>query len=138
MTRLNETHMDASMAGLLMALTGGNPGAMTVLMEAMAREPLCLLTVDSKGLYDDSIWELYKDVCGEDIDRFLYHLGVELPDQETGQLAVTGPWSGGIGDDWRKARTHGPENLRAGGSRRFWALADPPADRHYAYPVKVT
>lgn len=135
MARLGEEDLNISMAALMAKLAGGNPGATNVLLQAMAKEPLSFLTVDSKGLYDSEIWLLYSDVCGEDIDRFLYHLGVELPDQETGGLSVTGPWSSGLGDEWWKARTHGAENLRAGGLRRFWALENPPTERDYAYPI---
>lgn len=63
-------------------LSGGNPGALRVLIEANNHagdiDPDAMmggmgvwLALDSFGIYGSEIWMLYKDVCGEYLPRFL-------------------------------------------------------------------
>lgn len=118
---------------LYMALSEGNPGALNVLMQLEQKfGAMALITVDSKALYGSRIWMLYKDVCGEDIERFDYHLCMELPNQETGRFSITGPYSTKLTEEDRQvfweARKHGKPNS-------FWALENPPQNRNYKFPL---
>ncbi len=119
---------------MIIALCGDNPGAMSVLAQWLESSGLMgvieMFTLDTKRLYDHRIWELYKDVCGEDIERFRYHVLTELPNQETGKLSVTGPYSPGFGNEefWEKRRFGTPNS--------FWALEHPPTEPDYEYPIK--
>ena len=124
--------MDMSLFDVVFALSEGNPGALNVLMRYAQSTPLgilALLTFDTKRLYGARIWDLYSDICGQDIDRFAYHLQVELPNQETGRLSVSGPFSPAMDDSefWEKRR--------AGKPGSFWALETPPTSQYYDYPI---
>ena len=70
---LNDTVQDT-----LIKLSEGNPGALSVCMQIMAKgsqiDPdafggglLMLLSLDDLGIYGSRIWMLYKDVCGTDL-----------------------------------------------------------------------
>ena len=77
-------------------LSGGNPGALRVCLElysidqkidkdsALQGIDSCLL-LDRYWIYDADIWMLYKDVCGEDIEKTIIvlkacQLGFIVPD----------------------------------------------------------
>lgn len=73
MTRL-QLFMDIPQA--IIALSEGNPGAITVLSQAVSQVSQIdpdnilgalgfLLQLDSAGIYGSDIWVLYKRVCGE-------------------------------------------------------------------------
>jgi hypothetical protein len=66
----------------LMKLSGGNPGALTVMLQILEHaeriDPdrfggaaLVLLHLDELGIHGPKIWMLYKDVCGESISRMM-------------------------------------------------------------------
>ncbi len=123
--------MQISFLEMVTILSGGIPGAVRVLVEwfnTSPTAPLEMLVLDSKRLYDHRIWELYK-LCGCDIERFKYHVQVELPNQETGELSVTGPHTPDLGDKdfWEKRRFGEPGS--------FWALETPPSCSDYEYPI---
>lgn len=61
-------------------MSGGNPGALRVVMELMTEEADIdpdsalgalgsILSLDQMGIYGSEIWMLYKDVCGCDITK---------------------------------------------------------------------
>lgn len=67
---------------MIMKMSGGNPGAVTVLAECLKRgadiDPDdfmgglgAILGMDSHGIYEHRIWMLYKDVCGQDLKLML-------------------------------------------------------------------
>jgi hypothetical protein len=67
---------------MVMKLSEGNPGALTVCMEAFQNvaeiDPIGalgglapMLSMDTLGIYGSRIWMLYKDVCGERLPYFL-------------------------------------------------------------------
>ena len=117
---------------LVFALCGGNSGALRVLAEWFHSSPMAvieMLSLDTKRLYDNRIWELY-ELCGQDIERFKYHVLTELPNQETGELSVSGPHSPDFDDKefWQKRRSGQPGS--------FWALENPPSEANYEYPIK--
>ena len=61
-----------SMMDMLMVMSEGNPGALTVLMN-MLSDPtglLKILSLDSLGIRGPKIWMLYKDCSGENMDKF--------------------------------------------------------------------
>lgn len=57
---------------VLYAMSGGNPGAATVVVslrtgaEALSDNTL-VRQLDELGIYESRIWQLYKDVCSEDL-----------------------------------------------------------------------
>jgi hypothetical protein len=65
----------------VMKLAEGNPGALTVLSRVLREgaeidpdagfgQPIfIILNFDSIGLYGPLVWQLYKDVCGERLDK---------------------------------------------------------------------
>jgi hypothetical protein len=59
----------------MMKMSEGNPGALTVLMQIVDRDPalgmLQILNLDDMNMRGCQIWVGYKDHCGEDIDRFI-------------------------------------------------------------------
>lgn len=125
--------IDMTVPEILYTLSEGNPGALTVLMDWMQSSDIALfqvLTLDSKKLYGSRIWELYKDICGEDLDRFKYHVLTELPNQETGILSVSGTYSPDFDDSefWERRRFGTPNS--------FWALEHPPVSADYEFPIK--
>lgn len=120
---------------IMVALSEGDPGASRALSElfgAGGEGFLDVLNCDSKRLYGSRIWMLYKEVCDENIERFRYHLQVELPNQETGKLNITGPHAPPFGADnsafWA-ARAFGEPGS-------FWALQNPPG-RGYRFPLAM-
>lgn len=67
---------------IMVKLSEGNPGAVTVLMQMFAEggkiDPQCafgglggMIGLDTHGIYGSRIWMLFKDVCGENITKTL-------------------------------------------------------------------
>lgn len=67
---------------MIMKMTGGNPGAITVLAEVLQKNPYIdpddfmgglgpILGMDSHGIYEHRIWMLYKDVCNQNLLNML-------------------------------------------------------------------
>lgn len=65
---------------MVMAMSEGNPGAVRVMMELYESEPTIdpdscwkglggWFGLDSLDIYGSKIWMLYKDVCGQDIEK---------------------------------------------------------------------
>lgn len=72
--------------------------------------------LDAKGWSGLEVWELFL-ACGQNLERFRYHVTTELPDRDTGKLTlVSGKYAPEPGDRefWRK-RAYG----RPGS---YWAL----------------
>lgn len=74
---LNDSGMD-----IIIKMSDGNPGAMTVLMRMMKEgggiDPQgfagglgAILGLDTHGIYGSKIWMLYKDVCKENLESTL-------------------------------------------------------------------
>lgn len=79
---------------ILLKMSGGNPGAITVCMELLSKgekvDPdaslggfSSLLLLDTLGIYEGRIWGLYKDVCGCHIGKMI----AVLRAKQLGQLA---------------------------------------------------
>jgi hypothetical protein len=77
MTRID---LSDSILSTITKLSEGNPGAMTVCMQLSTKEKDIdkdsaiqglgsLLSLDTYEIYGADIWMLYKDVCGEDIEK---------------------------------------------------------------------
>ena len=49
----------------------GNPGALRVLMELNAKEPLVFLGLDDMNIRGWQVWVGYKDYCKCDLDLFI-------------------------------------------------------------------
>lgn len=83
----------------------------------------------AKGWSGLEVWELFL-ACGQNLERFRYHVTTELPDRDTGKLTlVSGKYAPEPGDRefWRK-RAYG----RPGS---YWALKNPPIKVDYEYPI---
>lgn len=78
----NERLLDlkASPKEMIKALVGGNPGALSVCCELFELTPRVdpdallkgtgtLMGLDSENIWEERIWMLYKDVCGEDLRK---------------------------------------------------------------------
>ena len=82
--------LDMTAGDAIMAIAGGNPGALNVCVMIMqdggaidpdsALGPAgAILSLDQHGVYESRIWMLYKDVCGQDLVKTLACLrGVQL------------------------------------------------------------
>lgn len=71
-----------SMIDVIKKMAGGNIGALRVLMEIIEKSPIidpqgamgglgAILSLDTENIYEERIWMLYKDVCGENITKML-------------------------------------------------------------------
>jgi hypothetical protein len=119
-------------------LSEGNPGALRVLMELMNSGPsgfLEVLGLDSRHLYGHHIWQVYKDVCGEDLARFRYHIQMELPCQICGSVAITGPYAAGLGFGEESRKFFAARKFWKPGS--YWGLENPPDNPNYRYPLTL-
>jgi hypothetical protein len=122
--------LDMSNIDMLMAMSEENPGALTVLLKLLNGEDgfFKILLLDSKKLYGSDIWVLYKDICGENLNRFIYHIDMELPDQDTGELGIMGPYSIDTDKEFWDLREFGKP-------KSFWALENPPTNAYYTFPI---
>lgn len=67
---------------MIIDLSEGNPGAITVLMKVMVARPDLLLYMYENGPRGSDIWVLYKDECDEDIYLFMDMLSVRAEIEE--------------------------------------------------------
>ena len=131
---LRVTHLNMPVDYIMLKLSDGHPGAVKVISEIMSHEFgfMQVLLLDTKHLYGNRIWELYSNVCGGDLERFKYHLDIELPCQVCGELAITGPYAARLRGEDYDAFLQARRDKKPGS---FWALKDPPKDPNYAYPL---
>ncbi len=126
-----------SVSEMIYKISEGDRVAMDLLQKLMDNgEFFLVLLFDSKHLYGTRITQLYKEICGEDMERFLYHVQMELPDQGTGKLSITGPYCSQIGfgeesNAYFVARKYGKPGS-------FWALENPPTDPFFQYPIRIS
>lgn len=77
---MSRLKIDMNTNDMLFALSEGNPGAITVMMDSVrenrdidpdnwAGELGMILNLDMCEVYGSRIWRLYKDVCGERLPR---------------------------------------------------------------------
>jgi hypothetical protein len=119
---------------VILALAGGNPGAMILLAQLMQRGGLMtLLHVDVVHLYEHHISEVYQDVCGCDFDRFFYHINMELPCQICGELIIPNHLAANMSKKEKRVHLLFRQNGRPSS---YWALEDPPTTPEYEYPIK--
>lgn len=85
--------------------------------------------LDAKGWSGLEVWELFL-ACGQNLERFRYHVTTELPDRDTGKLTlVSGKYAPEPGDRefWCKRAFGRPGS--------YWALKNPPIKADYEYPI---
>ena len=83
----------------------------------------------AKGWSGLEVCELFL-ACGQNLERFRYHVTTELPDRNTGKLTlVSGKYAPEPGDRefWRKRAFGRPGS--------YWALKNPPIKVDYEYPI---
>lgn len=63
---------DMNMMDMMMVMSEGNPGALTVLMQMMQdfNGILNILLLDSLNIRGSKIWGLYSDCCGKNVGKF--------------------------------------------------------------------
>ena len=99
-----------SVEDVLIAMSGGNPGALTVCMDLMKSTPQvdpgnmlgglgAIMSLDTLRIYEERIWMLYKDVCGEDIGKV---------------IALLRAWQLGIAPVSKESLAHAIDNYGAG------------------------
>lgn len=88
MTKFNGTESTMEM---LVAMAEGNPGAATVLAQTINHKwknnipgLLVVLHLDDLEIYGSDIWVLYKNCCGEDLDK----MGDVIHASVTGKLSA--------------------------------------------------
>lgn len=118
----------------LSKLTDGHAGSLAVLRRLVQIDKIeVILIMDVKHLYGEKIWDLYSEICGQDIDRFIYHVSMELPCQICGRFGIMGisrmPEITEEILDHLRFRTFGKPGS-------FWALENPPQKSNYEYPIK--
>lgn len=74
--------LEDNLMTIIMKMSGGNPGAVTALVELYQRADAIdpdnalgglgqLLMLDTFGIYEENIWMLYKDLCGGDPSKVI-------------------------------------------------------------------
>lgn len=87
--------LDMSIEDVIMAMGGGNPGALTACMELLSRgeemdpDAFCgglnnLLMLDMLGIYEERIYMLWNDVCKRDVGSMIAVLRAHQLDQLAG------------------------------------------------------
>lgn len=76
--------------GMILKMAGGNPGAMTVIVQLLEKGEAIdpdaafgslaqVLALDTHGIYEEKIWMFYKDICNQDIGMMIGLLrGIQL------------------------------------------------------------
>jgi len=120
---MSRLKLEMSINDALFAMSDGNPGAISVLMESIGRnqqidpdsglgELGLVLNLDHLEVYGPRIWMLYKDLCGEDLPRTTavvraVQLGI-LP-RETLDEAIDGKTTIDIEDIVKRVQTELPD-----------------------------
>lgn len=134
---------DMTVMDALMLLIEGSYGATKVMgpvMGSLGADAGGFLTVmDKKRLYGHAIAGLFA-LCGgdtdnvDDIERFKYHVCVELPNQQTGEIGIYGPYFEDLDVETEAGREFFlRRQFWKPGS--FWGLEYPPTERNYEFPI---
>ena len=119
----------------LSKLTDGHAGSLAVLRRLVQIDKIeVIFVMDFKHLYGKKIWELYSSICGQDIDRLIYHVNMELPCQICGRFGIMGI------DQPPEITEEILNHIRFrtfGKPGSFWALENPPQKPNYEYPIKI-
>lgn len=74
MTERKKLNATGTMMDVLMEMSEGNPGAISVLAQLLEGNPMdgftSILALDDMNMRGSQIWVGYKDYCGQDIDKF--------------------------------------------------------------------
>lgn len=132
------TTMDAAM--LLIEGSYAATKALAPVLGSLGPDAGGFLTVmDKKRLYGGDIARVFA-LCGgdtlsrEDIERFKYHVCVELPNQQTGDIVIYGPYFQDLDVETEAGRDFFlRRQFWVPGS--FWGLEHPPTERNYEFPI---
>lgn len=121
----------------LAELAEGDFKSLALLQRLLPKNLQIIELICLKHLRGSRVWELYEEICGRQMDRFIYHVMLELPCQCCGRfnfIPVEYATSMGFSEASAKshwlARQHGKPNS-------FWALEDPPTERNYQFPIII-
>jgi hypothetical protein len=122
---------------ILEKLAEGDPKSLAILRRLFARDRTAVSMIMAKGLTGSRIWDLYEAICGKSLERFIYHVNLELPCQCCGRLYL-------MPCDYAQAAgltREGVENhlrMRQNGKpNSFWAFEGPPSEKDYEYPIVI-
>jgi hypothetical protein len=134
--RLNDSHNLAECAALLTDGVYAVVKLMGTLLQGLDAQQAGELVVimDLKRLYGIRILELFR-MCNSDIERFRYHVYVELPNQETGEVDVVYALPYFTVDPTTKEGQAFFERRQFGRPNEFWGLVHPPTQMEYRYPI---
>lgn len=118
-------------------LAEGDPKSLAIIRRLIARDRMVIAAIIAKGLRGSRIWELYETICGRNMDRFMYHIYLELPNQSSGRLELMpADFADNIGLTREGVENH--FRVRQNGKpNSFWAFEDPPSEKDYEYPITV-
>lgn len=81
MSRKVRIHLDDSLASIILKMSDGNPGCISVLTALLHDKKTdpdnalggigVILNLDSYGIYGTDIWGLYSDICDKDIVKMI-------------------------------------------------------------------
>jgi hypothetical protein len=118
-------------------LAEGDSKSLAIIKRLLIRNRTAVAVIIAKELRGSRIWELYETICGRNMDRFLYHIFLELPNQSSGRLRlIPADYADNIGltregvENHFRARQNGKPNS-------FWAFEDPPTEKDYEYPIVI-
>lgn len=96
MKNINRVTLDTSVTDAIVAMSGGNPGALTVLMQLMSTELglIGMCHLDDREIYGSDIWVAWKDICKEDMNLFVATIRDRSNDLEDKIEAIQHPNSG--------------------------------------------
>ncbi len=107
-------------------LADGDLKSLAILRRLLARNRSAVSMLIAKGLKGSRIWELYETICGRDMDRFIYHIILELPCQCSGTLyMIPADYAKEIGLTRESVENHF-RFRQYGEPNSFWALEEPP------------
>lgn len=70
---MEKINLDMSFMEMIMVMGEGNPGAITVLANMMKDDPIMgplrILHLDHYEIRGSKLWMLYKDCCGQDLEK---------------------------------------------------------------------
>ena len=71
---MEKLNMDMPLMDMMVVMSEGNPGAATVLVQIMNEDPIVgivrIMELDELDIRGHKIWGLYKDCCGQNMDKF--------------------------------------------------------------------
>ena len=109
--------IDMSVVDVMMLMSEGNPGAISVMAEILKKDPanglMYILDLDDMNIRGTQIWVGYKDYCNQNLDEFMKCVG----DRDHKMVGVINA-EGKLGNHEEIAVTSGASYTRPGAISR--------------------